>query len=261
VSDILVLCYHAVSERWPADLAVTPSQLEDQLRYLLRRGYRGATFTGALTRPVTGRTLAVTFDDAFRSVFDLAFPLLRRLSLPATVFVPTAFAGTERPMSWPGIDHWSGGPYAAELMPLSWDELRELAAAGWEVGSHSRTHPRLTRLDDAALAREVSASREDCEQRLGQPCTSIAYPFGDVDARVLAAVDRAGFQAGAALGDRPHRGSQLEWPRFGVSREDSIARFRRQVSPFVRRLRTSFVGPAADRAYASLLGALRRAER
>jgi peptidoglycan/xylan/chitin deacetylase (PgdA/CDA1 family) len=258
VTDILVLCYHAISERWPAELAVTPTQFEQQLRYLVGRGYRGATFTAALTQRAPGRTLVVTFDDALRSVRELAVPVLDRLGLAATVFAPTAYVGSDRPMSWPGIDHWLGTPHGPELLPLSWGELRELVAAGWEVGSHSRTHPRLTQLDDSELARELSRSKEECEQRLGRPCTSIAYPFGDVDGRVAAAAARAGYRAGAALSARPHRPRRLEWPRYGVSREDSAARFRRQVSPLVRRLRASPAGPGADRAGALLLGVLRR---
>jgi peptidoglycan/xylan/chitin deacetylase (PgdA/CDA1 family) len=258
VSDILVLCYHAISARWPADLAVTPAKFEEQLRYLVGRGYRGATFTTALTQRARSRTLVVTFDDAFRSVREFAVPVLDRLGLPATIFAPTAYVGSEGPMSWPGIDHWIGTPHGAELLPLSWEELRELVGAGWEVGSHTRTHPRLTQVDDAELARELGGSKEECEQRLGRPCTSIAYPFGDVDGRVAAAADRAGYRAGAALAVRRHRSRPLEWPRYGVSREDSAARFRRQVSPLVRRLRASPAGPAADRAGASLLGALRR---
>src|SRR5215210_3808504 len=100
-SDVLILCYHAVSRTWPADLSVTPEQLERQLGRLVARGYRGATFTEALARPVRGKVLAVTFDDAYRSVLERAFPILSDLRLPATVFVPTDFAGTERPMSWP----------------------------------------------------------------------------------------------------------------------------------------------------------------
>src|SRR5687768_15757937 len=93
--DRLVLCYHAVSAEWPAKIAVTPDRLEEQLRLLLRRGYRGATFTEAATAPANGRFLAVTFDDAYRSVLKHAFPIMSRLGLPGTVFVPTNFAGSE----------------------------------------------------------------------------------------------------------------------------------------------------------------------
>jgi peptidoglycan/xylan/chitin deacetylase (PgdA/CDA1 family) len=160
-------------------------------------------------------------------------------------------------MSWPGIDHWTSTPHASELIPLSWDELRELAAEGWEVGSHSRTHPQLTQLDDSELDRELRDSREECEQRLVCPCTSFAYPYGDLDRRVVAAVGVAGYRVGAALDVRLHRPLRLEWPRFAVSREDSLARFRRQVSPVVRRVRASPAGPMVDSLYASLIGGLR----
>jgi peptidoglycan/xylan/chitin deacetylase (PgdA/CDA1 family) len=250
VTDTLVLCYHAVSERWPADLAVTPAQLHAQLSHLLRRGYAGATFTAAVSDPRADKTLAVTFDDAYASVLDLAFPVLERLGLPGTVYVPTAWAGSDRPMSWPGIDQWTGGPWEDELRPLSWDQIRHLAEAGWEVGSHTRTHPLLTRLDDARLAGELADSRHDCESALGRPCSSVAYPYGDVDDRVVAAALRAGYRAGAALPARAHRPQPLQWPRLAISREDSPARFRRQTRPLTRRLLASRAGPLAERSYA-----------
>jgi peptidoglycan/xylan/chitin deacetylase (PgdA/CDA1 family) len=257
VSDVFVLCYHAVSERWPADFAVTPGELESQLQHLVDRGYRGVTFTEAVTRSDPGRVVAVTFDDAFRSVLELARPILDRLGMPATMFAPTEFVGTGRPMAWPGIDEWVESPYSSELLPLTWKELTELSEAGWEIGSHSQTHPRLTQLDDAALERELRESKAECERRLARPCTSIAYPFGDVDERVVGVAARAGYRAGAALDVRSSQ--VLAWPRLSVTREDSIARFRRQASPIVRRLRMSRVGPAADRAYAALRQQLRRA--
>jgi peptidoglycan/xylan/chitin deacetylase (PgdA/CDA1 family) len=256
VSDVLALCYHAVSERWPADLAVTPEALERQLQDLVDRGYRGVTFTEAVTQSNPGRVVAVTFDDAFRSVLELARPILDRFGMPATLFASTAFVGTDQPMAWPGIDEWLDSPYSAELMPLSWAELRELSDAGWEIGSHSHTHPRLTQLDDAELGRELRDSKDECERQLARPCTSIAYPFGDVDERVVGAAARSGYRLGAALeirGTRP-----LAFPRLSLTREDSIARFRRQTSPLVRRFRSSPVGPAADRAYAAVLQQLRR---
>jgi peptidoglycan/xylan/chitin deacetylase (PgdA/CDA1 family) len=152
VSDVVVLCYHAVSPRWPADLSVTPEAFERQLRVLLARGYRGATFVDAVASPAR-KTIVVTFDDAYLSVLELGKPILDRLGLPASVFVPTDYPGRDGPMTWPGIDQWLGGPHEAELRPMSWEQLGGLADAGWEIGSHTCSHPHLTQLDDAALAR------------------------------------------------------------------------------------------------------------
>ncbi|MGH2925994.1 MAG: polysaccharide deacetylase family protein [Solirubrobacterales bacterium] len=237
VTDVLVLCYHAVSEDWGADLSVTPARLESQVESVLGRGYRGVTFHDAVHSAPPGKTLAVTFDDAYRSVIELALPVLSRLGVPATVFVPTSFTGTERPMSWPGIDHWIGGPHEDELMPMSWEELAALADAGWEIGAHTRTHPYLTQLDDPALAEELEASRRDCEAHLDAPCRSFAYPYSDEDERVVEAAGKAGFSAAGTLPATIHPASPLHWPRVGVYAEDDAFRFRLKTSPWMLRLR------------------------
>jgi peptidoglycan/xylan/chitin deacetylase (PgdA/CDA1 family) len=236
MSDVLVLCYHAVSESWESELAVTPAQLDEQVGGLLARGYRPATFLEAATGPRAPLTLAVTFDDAYRSVFDLALPVLDRLGVPGSVYAPTGWIGSERPMRWEGIEEWIGTPRQQELEPMTWDDLGELAQRGWEVGSHTRSHPRLTKLDDEALAAELSESRASCAAKLGS-CTTIAYPYGDVDERVVAATAAAGYLAAGALPHEPHGDEILRWPRVGVYRWDNRWRFRLKVAPGVRRLR------------------------
>jgi peptidoglycan/xylan/chitin deacetylase (PgdA/CDA1 family) len=228
---VLVLCYHAVSDRWPAPLAVRPGRLEAQLRSLRLRGYHGATFYEAVSSPPAAKTMAVTFDDAFSSVLDLAFPILERAGVPGTVFVPTAFADGGQALRWAGIDHWSDGPYAPELTALTWAQLRALADAGWEIGSHTRTHPRLTQLDGAALATELERSRADCERGTGRPCRSLAYPYGDVDERVIEATRRAGYEVAAGLPARPGPPLPLSWPRVGVYHADALWRFSLKTVP------------------------------
>jgi peptidoglycan/xylan/chitin deacetylase (PgdA/CDA1 family) len=234
--DTLVLCYHALSETFPAALSTTPARFERHLDLLARRGYRGVTFSEAVSRPV-GRTVAVTFDDAYQSVLELGLPILGHLGWPGTMFAPTDFIGSPEPMCWPGIEQWLGGPHERELLPMSWGDLAELAGLGWEVGSHTCSHPRLTRLDDAALARELADSRARCEDMLRLPCPTLAYPYGDVDARVVAATARAGYDRAAALPRRPHSESPLEWPRVGVYGKDGGPRFTLKAMPLVRRLR------------------------
>src|SRR3954451_3414088 len=194
VSDVLVLCYHALSDRWPAALSTTPELFSEQLDLLLRRGYRPVTFTAAVKGMAGKRTFAVTFDDAYRSVIELARPIMDRLGVPGTVFAPTDWVGRDEPMHWDGIDQWLGGEHEHELLCMSRAQLDELAGAGWEVGSHTCSHPRLTTLDEDALQRELTESK----QALGPGCRSIAYPYGDVDARVIDAARRAGYEAGAA---------------------------------------------------------------
>jgi peptidoglycan/xylan/chitin deacetylase (PgdA/CDA1 family) len=239
MSDVLVLCYHAMSRDWGAGFSATPERLEAQIGSLLERGYEGATFTDAATRPPGRRTLAVTFDDSYRSVIELAAPVLRRLGVPGTVFVPTSMAGSEQPMSWPGIDNWIGGPHERELVPMSWEELGELAAAGWEIGSHTRTHPRLPTLEAEELRTELEGSRTDIETHIDGPCTSLAFPYGDFDARVVEATRAAGFAAAGALAGRVREPSALTWPRVGIYYKDVGIRFRAKASPAIRRFRAT----------------------
>lgn len=234
MNDSLVLCYHALSEDWPAALSTTPKRFTDQMRLLERRGYRAVTFS-ELVAGGDGKRVAITFDDAYRSVGELAKPVLDRFGFTATVFVPTDFPG-RGPMSWLGIDLWLDGVHAAELVAHSWEELRGLADAGWEIGSHTCSHPYLTMLDDATLAAELADSRERCSERIGRPCRSIAYPYGDWDERVAAAAAQAGYEAGATLA--LHEARPLQWPRVGVYHVDAGWRFRLKASPAVRRLRS-----------------------
>lgn len=258
MTDVLVLSYHAVSDTWPADLAVPPAALEAQLTALLDCGFRGTTMHEAVSAPPAERTLAVTFDDSYRSVFELAFPVLERLGIPGTVFVPTDHAGSDRPMQWPGIDQWLGGPHERELLPMSWDELRQLNGAGWEVGSHTCSHPWLTTIDDATLAHELQDSRARCADELGVPCRSLAYPYGDHDDRVVAATRAAGYTAACTVPALLRVTDPLRQPRIGVYNNETDLSFRVKVSPAVRALRRSKLGPPVVSAMRSARRVVRR---
>jgi peptidoglycan/xylan/chitin deacetylase (PgdA/CDA1 family) len=248
MKDVLVLCYHAVSPSWPAALSVTPDALERQLGELARRGYRGVRFTDAVSGSVEGRVVAVTFDDNYRSVLELAKPILDRYGYPGTLYVPTDWPSDPRPMRWPGIDRWLGTPHEREMESLEWEELRELAADGWEIGSHTCSHPHLPELHDAALARELRDSKTRIEEELRRPCTSLAYPYGEADARVAAATAQAGYACAGTIPRVLSSPQPLLWPRTPIFHDDTMSRFRLKVSPAIRRLRASPLGASLDQA-------------
>jgi peptidoglycan/xylan/chitin deacetylase (PgdA/CDA1 family) len=248
MSDLLILCYHGVSEGWPSDLAVTPERMEQQLDSLVKRGYRGATFTSAVTEKPHQRTLVVTFDDGYRSVRSVAAPILARLGLPGTVFVTTRFVGSEKPMSWSGIEYWLNGQWANELLPMNEHELRTLVDAGWEVGSHTHTHCYLTEITDSALRQEMEQSKKALESLLERPCSAVAYPYGAWDDRVVRAAADAGYRAGCTLPGRLHAQHTLSWPRVYVGRRDNDSRFFLKVYPIFRWVRSTTIWRAVDAA-------------
>jgi peptidoglycan/xylan/chitin deacetylase (PgdA/CDA1 family) len=250
MNDLLILCYHAVSEDWPTEFAVSPQQLRSQVRFLTRRGYRPATLSDALERPRPGKILVVTFDDAYASVLERAFPVLEGLGAPATVFVPTAYVAGEEALEWASMEQWADTPFADELRSMSWSDLRSLGEAGWEIGSHTSTHPNLTALGDAELDEELSSSRATCEEEVQRPCKTLAYPFGAHDRRVMDRARAAGYEAAVILDNhlaippgslvRPGEGVEaFGLLREGVYRRDGWPRMLAKTSPLARRARAS----------------------
>jgi peptidoglycan/xylan/chitin deacetylase (PgdA/CDA1 family) len=254
-SDVLILGYHGLSQRWSSSLAVRPDWFEWQVALLRDRGYQGVTFDRAMNDPPQGRCVAITFDDAYRSVLEFAYPILRRFEMPGTVYAPTDHMSAERAMSWDGIERWIGTPDEDELMPMSWDELGELADAGWEIGSHTCSHPRLTRIGEAQLVAELQQSRALCEEKLGRACRTIAYPYGDVDRRVIEATKSAGYLAAASIVPVPVRPfSSFNWPRTGIYLGDHRRRFSFKITRPGRMLHSSDMWRTVSRAR----GVLRR---
>ncbi|HWA54646.1 MAG TPA: polysaccharide deacetylase family protein [Solirubrobacterales bacterium] len=258
MNDLLILCYHAVSEDWPTDFAVSPRRLGAQLRELTSRGYRAATLSAALERPPAAKTLVVTFDDAYASVLERALPVMKGLGVPGTMYVPTGYVSGEDALEWDSMQHWLDTPHRDELRCMSWDGVRELAAAGWEIGSHSVSHPDLRSLGDAELGEELSGSKRRCEEELQRPCRSLAYPFSAHDGRVMEAARAAGYESAVILDNelaipagslvRPGtRVERLGLLREGVYRHDTTLRLRLKTSPLLRRSRASKLARIARR--------------
>jgi peptidoglycan/xylan/chitin deacetylase (PgdA/CDA1 family) len=241
-ADVLVLCYHAVSPTWRATFSVTPDTLERQLTLLVRRGWQGATFSDAVLDPPAAKTLAVTFDDGFASVLECAEPILSSLGLVATVFAPTSFMSDPQHLRWEGIEAWHASPEVHELRCMGWDALGQLAERGWEIGSHTRTHPHLRRLSDDALRAELRESREQVARHVPRGCRSLAYPYGEVDARIARMAEDAGYAAGACLSHSLAQRGPYLWPRVGVFHDDFDLRFRLKISSFTRSVRGSRLG-------------------
>ncbi|MDQ2982471.1 MAG: polysaccharide deacetylase family protein [Actinomycetota bacterium] len=236
-SGLLVLAYHAISSSWKDPLAVTPETFRKQLRSLAAAGYRGVTFSEAATSTSTRRRVAVTFDDAFASAAEHAPAVLGELGWPATVFVPTAPVEGRQPMRWlGGVDRPRDDD--VHLTPMTWAEVERLTGAGWEVGSHTRTHRRLSELPDAEVNEELERSRQELEERVG-PCRSISYPWGEVSPRVVAAAQRAGYSTGSGLGGRFRFGDPMTVPRVALAHEDGTLGWRLKTAPAVWLLRST----------------------
>ena len=124
--------------------------------------------------PTRSRSVVLTFDDAFRTVYTQAFPVLQQHGFTASVFLPTAFIGDTRRQFRPSTLNCRL-PASPEC--LTWSEVLELRRHGLHFGSHTVSHPELVKLPWVEVKRELSDSKCEIEQRLGEPATEFCYPF------------------------------------------------------------------------------------
>jgi peptidoglycan/xylan/chitin deacetylase (PgdA/CDA1 family) len=228
---LLVLCYHSVSDEWEHALSVTPEAFREQVGSLARSGVPVVSAESLAGGARQG--LHVTFDDAYRDVLRV-LPLLEQLGLPTTIFVSTAFADEGRPLAVPELAS-DAAAHPELLATMDWDELREVAGRGVEIGGHTVSHPHLTELTDAELDRELGESKQRIEDELGRPARLLAYPYGEHDARVHDAVRRAGFAAAFAQWPGSSMKNPFALPRVSFYRGES----QRRVT-----LKTTRLGPA-----------------
>ena len=213
----LVLCYHAVSDSWPDELALPPAVLVGQVRRLLEKGARPGNAQDVLAgRPV----LHVTFDDAYRAIGSVLDDLAR-LGVPVTIFACSSFAEDGRPFVVPELTERVRG-FEDEVRTMAWDDLRAWTSKGVEFGSHTVSHPHLTSLRDSELASELATSKERLEDELGRPCRFLAYPYGEHDAGVRRAARSAGYDGAFAL--RADGGDLFAIPRVDLYRSDGRLR-------------------------------------
>ena len=154
----------------------------------------------------------IPLDDGMRTVYTEALPVMRERGFRATVFLTTGAEGNRV--------SWERDPAIRARPLLDGDQVRELHAAGFEIGGHTLTHPHLTELDDASLRREIERNRDDVAALTGEAPATFAYPYGDHDGRVVAALERAGYEGACTvrLPGRRMRRDPFEVERIDVSR-------------------------------------------
>jgi len=200
---------------------------------LLRRRFRPVGASDLLGG--SRRSLHVTFDDAYADIAG-ALDTLERLGVPATIFASTDFADGGRPLVVPELAE-EAARHPDRLATMDWDRLRGAAERGFTIGSHTVSHPHLASLTDAELDRELGESRQRIEDEVGTPCELLAYPYGEHDERIQAAVRRSGYRAAFALWAGSSRRNRFALPRADVYRGDSLLR---------ATLKTTFVKPLAS---------------
>ncbi len=170
------LLFHRVTNEIPEDgITVTPERFREIIRYVAQH-YRPISLSKLLDHLERGenwppKTVIVTFDDGYLDNYKSAAPILAEYRVPATFFVVVDAIGSERIMPWDKHQK-------ARLPWMDWNHVREMHAQGFEIGSHTLTHPDLGELRGSQAWEEIAASRTKLEDALGAPVSLFAYPFG-----------------------------------------------------------------------------------
>jgi peptidoglycan/xylan/chitin deacetylase (PgdA/CDA1 family) len=185
---IPVLTYHRFNEKCDSDLCMPENVFEQQMKYLKDNGYHSVTPDDLLAflqyrKALPAKSVMITMDDGFRSVYGIAYPIMKKYGFTATLFIYTDYVGV------------SGSA-------ITWDQLREMKAAGFSVGSHTVSHSNLTKKAEgesdqdflARIRKELNESKAIIDKKLGQDTIILAYPFGSCDQRVTEYTKQAGYK-------------------------------------------------------------------
>ncbi len=187
MQSIAILAYHSLDTSGSV-VSVRPQVFAEQMATLADLGHRGIALRDAVAqREANGswpdNSVVITFDDGFANVHERALPVLVQHGFAATVFLVSAYVGR--------YNDWETPPAGlGRRAVVSWSQARELAAAGLELGGHTRTHPDLRTLRRDRVEQEIAAGKHEIEAQLDRPVESFAYPYGRVAADAASIVSR-----------------------------------------------------------------------
>lgn len=214
ITTIPILMYHVIEDySGPYEqLYTSPQILRKQLAFLKEQGYSAVTVHETLNHwkkgtPLPAKPIILTFDDGYRSVYTEAFPLLKEYGFRATLYLHTAKINTP------------GG--------LTTEMTKEMAGYGLEIGSHSLTHPDLTKISPAKLRNDIRLSKKQLEELTGQEVTTFCYPAGRYNSRVREEVMKAGYLGAVTTryGPATNRENLYSLSRIRINKSDLLQGF------------------------------------
>lgn len=220
--------------------SITRSGLRAVLSDFISRGYTAGTLEdviagqedGMVATRRSGKRVVLTFDDGTRDFVDNALPVLQELNFSATLFIVAGMIGGER--AWNALP---GQRPLAQVPLLDASELRALHAQGFTIGSHSMSHPQMSRLSDEEALRELARSRTVLSDMIGQPVRWFAYPYLAANERTKRLAREAGYAGACGGPNQPHT-------RYYLSRVDgtgySLAQLRLRTNGLYHLARQTF---------------------
>jgi len=235
---IPILMFHKVGEPPKGSkikkLWVSDKLFTKQMAYLAREGFRSITFKDIYQhwdngKPLPDHPILITFDDGYANNYSEAFPIMESFGFKATVFVVVQTVGWD--------NRWHDPASESRIPMISWQELKTLQKAGWEIGSHTMSHPRLPRQSAEERKFELERSRQVIGEFLEEYPQTFSYPYGagedvkEIRQQVMAAGYRVavGIHSGKWRLDQI-KNNPLNLPRIFVRGDENMFDFHLQIS-------------------------------
>lgn len=221
----VVLTYHRINDgSEDSYISVSTLNFRRQMKYL-KENFEVVRLDELINdikhKDIRRDRVSITFDDGYRDNYTKAYPVLKELGLPATIFVSTGYIGGDN--------------------RLSKDEIRDMKNGGVDFGSHTVTHPVLTKISIEEAAKEISDSKKDVENLLNEKIDYFAYPLGKknhFDNQISDIVKRTGYKAAFTTenGEIDYKGDPFSLKRIGI-RNCHLFVFKVRVSGIFERIR------------------------
>lgn len=185
-----ILMYHHIrvyqdnKDKIYKELSVSPKDLEEQMAYLAKEKYQTVSLNQLIAflekgKRLKDRPIILTFDDGYKDFYENAYPILKKYNKKASLFIITNKVGANN--------------------YLTWSEIQELAQNGFEIGSHTKNHPDLTKISSEKTKIEIEESKKTLEEKLGQKIKVFGYPAGKFNEKIEKMVKEAGYQGAVSI--------------------------------------------------------------
>jgi peptidoglycan/xylan/chitin deacetylase (PgdA/CDA1 family) len=222
-----VLVYHSFSENRSDKMSVSQDDFETQMKYLKVNGYHVISLDQLLDfidykEQLPEKSIVITFDDAWGSIYDIALPILIKYGFTATFFIYTDFIGGGKAMTW--------------------KQIKTLSKIGFDIQCQTKTHRNLANQKKNesfkeyfnSIEMEISYPKKIIKKKLNKDCKYLAYPYGETNNLIITILKKYGYRAAFTIGRKPN---PLFVDKYRISRSViygsyDMERFKKELSVF-----------------------------
>ena len=180
-NSAVIIMYHRFGENNFPSTNIKIEQFEQHISKLKKENYSVLPISKILSNikkglPLPSKTIGITIDDGYKSIYTEAWPRLKKAGFPFTVFISTDFIGKSRPNR------------------LTWSEIKEMKNSGVDFGAHTASHAHMTQKTNAFNKGEITRSDQKMLEELGKKSEVFAYPFGEANSRIFDLVRQSGYK-------------------------------------------------------------------